>query len=51
MAGEVNTIGQSKRGGGDRSSRRTQLQAREKAEGAVSLDQGRDLAADSVAVV
>jgi hypothetical protein len=29
MAGAVNTIGQSKRGGGDRSSRPAQLQARE----------------------
>ena len=37
MAGEVNTIGQSKRGGGDRSSRPAQLQARENEQRALSL--------------
>jgi hypothetical protein len=43
MAGAVNTIGQSKRGGGDRSSRPAQLQARENEQ----KDQGRDFPADS----
>ena len=37
MAGAVNTIGQSKRGGGDRSSRPAQLQARENEQKALSL--------------
>src|SRR6266478_4428883 len=37
MAGAVNTIGQSKRGGGDRSSRPAQLQARESEQKAQSL--------------
>src|SRR5438445_13726441 len=37
MAGAVNTIGQSKRGGGDRSSRSAQLQARENEQKALSL--------------
>ena len=36
-AGAVNTIGQSKRGGGDRSSRPAQLQARENEQKALSL--------------
>ena len=37
MAGAVNTIGQSKRGGGDRSSRPAHLQARENEQKALSL--------------
>ena len=37
MAGAVNTIGQSKRGGGDRSSRPAQLQARENEQKTLSL--------------
>ena len=37
MAGAVNTIGQSKRGGGDRSSRPAQLQARENEQKALPL--------------
>ena len=37
MAGAVNTIGQSKRGGGDHSSRPAQLQARENEQKALSL--------------
>jgi hypothetical protein len=37
MAGAVNAIGQSKRGGGDRSSRPAQLQARENEQKALSL--------------
>jgi hypothetical protein len=37
MAGAVNTIGQSKRGGGDRSSRPAQLQARENEQKALSF--------------
>src|SRR6266853_325012 len=37
MAGAVNTIGQSKRGGGDRSSRPAQLQTRENEQKALSL--------------
>ena len=37
MAGAINTIGQSKRGGGDRSSRPAQLQARENEQKALSL--------------
>jgi hypothetical protein len=37
MAGAVNTMGQSKRGGGDRSSRPAQLQARENEQKALSL--------------
>src|SRR5712675_1293634 len=37
MAGTVNTMGQSKRGGGDRSSRPAQLQARENEQKALSL--------------
>src|SRR5882724_7653937 len=37
MAGAVNTIGQSKLGGGDRSSRPAQLQAREDEHKALSL--------------
>src|SRR6202011_2614190 len=37
MAGAVNTIGQSKRGGGDHSSRAAQLQARENEQKALSL--------------
>src|SRR6202158_2570995 len=37
MAGAVNTIGQSKRGGGDRSSRPAQLEARENEQKALSL--------------
>jgi hypothetical protein len=37
MAGAVNTIGQSKRGGGDRSSRSAQLEARENEQKALSL--------------
>jgi hypothetical protein len=37
MAGAVNTIGQSKRGGGDRSSRPAQLQARENEQKALSI--------------
>src|SRR6185437_6282037 len=37
MAGAVNTIGQSKRGGGDRSSRPAQLRARENEQKALSL--------------
>src|SRR5437588_3852790 len=37
MAGAVNNIGQSKRGGGDRSSRPAQLQARESEQKALSL--------------
>jgi hypothetical protein len=37
MAGAVNTIGQSKRGGGDRSSRPAQLQSRENEQKALSL--------------
>src|SRR5258707_6323320 len=37
MAGAVNTIGQSKLGGGDRSSRPAQLQARENEHKALSL--------------
>ena len=37
MGGAVNTIGQSKRGGGDRSSRPAQLQARENEQKALSL--------------
>jgi hypothetical protein len=37
MAGAINTIGQSKRGGGDRSSRSAQLQARENEQKALSL--------------
>ena len=37
MAGAIDTIGQSKRGGGDRSSRPAQLQARENEQKALSL--------------
>src|SRR6202165_1929960 len=37
MAGAVNTIGQSKRGGGDHSSRPAQLEARENEQKALSL--------------
>src|SRR5712671_3182379 len=37
MAGAVNTIGQSKRGGGDRSSRPAQFQARENEQKALSI--------------
>jgi hypothetical protein len=37
MAGAVNTVGQSKRGGGDRSARPAQLQARENEQKALSL--------------